>query len=1071
MSASAIDIDLAKTEPPSLRRALARPHLVERLGADHDLARWLHGPPGSGKSTLARQYVQHSERALLWYRLDDNDNDPAYFFAAFSQACAKRLGVKAALPRFTDADHGRETEFSRRLLRALRAALDFAVLIVFDDAHRPAAAGLWRALGAFIAAADSEMELLFVAETPPPATCFDAIAAGRLTVCSDLDLRFDREQCGALATALRLPAVAGERLATLSGGHAGALVLACELLRASGGTERAAQQVANQIHGHLLAGLLDRLPAEQSDLALRAGVLPVLTPQLAAALVRREVAAVAADLRALAERGLVTPLDSTDGEFYELHSLVRQGARRLFAQRHGEAAAHGLAADAAQVLEAAGHLPEAVDILLDAGLVDAAAERLPALAERYARERRPALLLRAVERVPAAAVDARPWLCYWTGHTLQGVNEGQARPWFERAYRGFEARGDRAGMALTAACMSVIFALDYSDLTGIDEWRARLHRLWTEGSALTGEARNLWLLGVLADAMWTETGLASTDEAEQALNELRPRVLRAEDWISLDQRLDAARVMTECAFALIGAQTAAQIAAETRPLTESHEAGPLPAARWLLAVAEQSRLGGNSVEAHSTLDQAERLALAAEYAALQFDVGVERMALLLAERRDGEALSLLGSLESTSDFVHPFQRARLGQLASRLLLRQGRGKEAAQRAAAALDLARSVSRSPGNARSLEAQVIVARAAAGELSEAAQAAQQLRAGMVGQQEARARAIAFALEYIASNESNVHALRTAWAAIEETQYFSMFQDVPSLISRLCAAARRHGLSTEAALRVIQFQDLSPPAGAGPEWPWAIRVRTLNGFALEVDGQPYSPERKAAERPLDLLKALLAAEAVGRAAADRPWLLERLWPDADEAGARKALDMAILRLRKLLGRDDAVEVADGRIRLNRALLWSDVHEFKQAVARLAEAHRRHAAAEPGAAAGLAAALHTLASTYRGPFLAGDEETPWLLAAREHLAREFRIGLLRIDAPADGPVAAALAQALEQARQAEPLAEDLARALMQLRLAQGDHAAALNVYRNLRDRLRIELGVAPAAQTEALRARIGSD
>jgi LuxR family maltose regulon positive regulatory protein len=1066
MAAPTVDFDLAKTEPPSLRRAVARPHLVEKLGQDRDLPRWLHAAPGSGKSILARQYVQHSERAPLWYRLDDND--PAFFFAAFAQACAKRLGVKEALPRFTDADHGREAEFARRLLRSLRAALDFAVLIVFDDAHRPTGAALWRALTQFIAIADGEMELLFVAETPPPAACFDAIAAGRLTVCNDLDLRFDRDQCRALAGALRLPPAVGDRLATMSSGHAGALVLAGELLRASGGTERAAQTVADQIHGHLLASLLDRLPPQHSELALRAGILPLLTPQLAAALVKRDADEVAADLRALAERGLVAPLDGADGEFYELHSLVRQGARRLFAQRYGDAAARALAADAAQALEAAGHLPEAVDTLLDAGLVDAAGERLPALAERYARERRPTLLLRVLDRVPAAQIDARPWVAYWTGHTLQGVNEGQARPWFDRAWRGFEAQGDRVGMALTAASMSVVFALDYSDLAGIDEWRARLHRLWPDGSALTGEARNLWLLGAVADTIMAEPGQASAEQAEQALSELRRRVLQPEGWISLDQRVEAARVMMDCASVLFSVQTALQIASETRLLAEHASTAPLPAARWLLVAADSQRRAADYPAAQASLDIGQRLATQAEYAALHFEVGINRLVLLLSQRQDDQALALLTGLEGESAHAQPFQRARLGQLASRLLLRQGRATESVQRAQAALELARSDSSSSGHTRLFQTQLVFARAAAGEFDQAARLAHEVANSLVGRQHQTVKAIAHAMEYFASKGTAADSLRSAWLAIEQSQFLSILQDVPDLVARLCAAALQQSITAQTALRVIEAQRLTPPVEAGPTWPWSVRVRAIGGFALEVDGLPYSPARKAADRPLDLLKALLAAEALGCTGADRSWLMQRLWPDADEVNARKTLDMAILRLRKLLGRDEAVEVAEGRVRLNRTLLWSDVHEFKQAIARLTDAYRRQPTAPEDAAPQLRAALTALTDAYRGPFLAGDEDSPWLLAAREHLAREFRIALTRIDPAASGLATDALAEALERARQAEPLAEDLARALMQLRLSHGDRTAALNVYRSLRDRLRTELGMTPSPQTEALRARI---
>ena len=71
-----------KTDVPSLDGAIPRPSLVDRLREGRARAQWLHGPAGSGKSTLAAAYARDAEVPFVWYRLDERDDDPAFFYAA-----------------------------------------------------------------------------------------------------------------------------------------------------------------------------------------------------------------------------------------------------------------------------------------------------------------------------------------------------------------------------------------------------------------------------------------------------------------------------------------------------------------------------------------------------------------------------------------------------------------------------------------------------------------------------------------------------------------------------------------------------------------------------------------------------------------------------------------------------------------------------------------------------------------------------------------------------------------------------------------------------------------------------
>jgi DNA-binding SARP family transcriptional activator len=98
--------------------------------------------------------------------------------------------------------------------------------------------------------------------------------------------------------------------------------------------------------------------------------------------------------------------------------------------------------------------------------------------------------------------------------------------------------------------------------------------------------------------------------------------------------------------------------------------------------------------------------------------------------------------------------------------------------------------------------------------------------------------------------------------------------------------------------------------------VRVRAGRGGAVEIerDGEPVRFARKVQKKPLELLRAL--AEAGGELSRERAE--EALWPDAEGDAAHRALDTTLHRLRKLLGRDDAVQLRGATLRLERRVVF---------------------------------------------------------------------------------------------------------------------------------------------------------
>jgi DNA-binding SARP family transcriptional activator len=217
-----------------------------------------------------------------------------------------------------------------------------------------------------------------------------------------------------------------------------------------------------------------------------------------------------------------------------------------------------------------------------------------------------------------------------------------------------------------------------------------------------------------------------------------------------------------------------------------------------------------------------------------------------------------------------------------------------------------------------------------------------------------------------------------------------------------------------------------------------------------------RKAQRRVLDLLKALIA---LGPEGVSRDAVAGALWPDSDGDAARDAFEVTLHRLRKALGRDDAVQLGQGVLHLDSSIAWVDAVAFERLAAR---------SNGDNGAIDVEAADRALA-LYAGPFLHQADDAPWLLPTRERLRSRY----VRL--------AARTAQHFERAGQpgraveiygaaleAEPLAEELYRRLMSCLATQGRNAEALAVFRRCRTMLSVVLGVAPAHETEALHQAI---
>lgn len=301
----------------------------------------------------------------------------------------------------------------------------------------------------------------------------------------------------------------------------------------------------------------------------------------------------------------------------------------------------------------------------------------------------------------------------------------------------------------------------------------------------------------------------------------------------------------------------------------------------------------------------------------------------------------------------------------------------------------------------------------------------------------------------------ALGTALTIGARHDYANNLFWLPASMARLCARALEWNIESDYVCRLIRRRGLLPPGQEARLWPWPLRLFTLGAFRVERQGEAIRFSRKAQKRPLALLMALIA---LGGRNINANLLAETLWPDADGDAARAALGTALYRLRHLLDTDAAVLLSDGKLSLNPQSVWVDRWAFE----RLTE-HAVTGEADEKAVA-------ELFELYGGHFLDREEELPWMLQPRSRLktllGRALESAGHRLEQTRNWEMAGEI---YERGIALDMLAEPLYRRLMACQAKQDRNAQAIETYRRCRQALSVVLGVAPAAETEALRRSLG--
>jgi DNA-binding SARP family transcriptional activator len=1006
---------LAKLTRPRLHAAYPRQRLFGVLDGNRDRpVVWMAGPPGAGKTTLAATWLEARKLPSLWVQLDAGDSDPGTFFFYLRQA-AEAAGArgKAPLPLLTAEYLADVPAFARRWFRELFQRLPRGAVLALDNYQELAVESvLHRALAAACLEVPPPAHLLVMSWVEPPSEFSGFLAREQLARIDPGALKLSVEEAEGIAAGKH--ALTGEQVRELhaqSDGWAAGFTLMRERARRTGLVNRIDQGASMQeVFDYFMAQAFRDATPEQRQTLVKTAFLPRFTEAMACEL--SGSAGAGELLEWLYRRHLFVERHYGATVTHGYHALFRAFLRDQARRTYTPLGLAELSRRAAALLEAAGMPEDAVPLLLEGGDRAGAARLVEVLAPSLVAAGRGAALEEWLQGLPDAERDRRPWLSYRLGAALTGVNIREARSAYERAHAGFVREGDRSGQAMAVAELLQTHYLEMDDLGQVRPWLPAVASLFGEDPAFPSRDAAARAYGILVGVMfWVVPDHPLFPVCIHRLEGLLAGPL------SPDVKVTAGGVLAEYHGLFGDVARAERLTAAIEPVTR--EASPFARLHWAIRTCRADYRAGDFPAVRRKLQGG--LDLIAEE---RFQLGAGFIYGLLAD----VALDL-GELDAVPAFADKLRAlfplrgrqavARHHWMLAKLAALRGDLDEGLRQGEAACAVA-------GNALALARQsytvtlvsILIER---GELGRAREVLDGIRglypADLFPLAPFQVQALHALLDAARNDGAWREPMRQSLRRLRALGSRVLASGQPLLARRLSALLLSEDLETGFVRSWIRKVNLRPASPDIPRWPWAVQVRTLGPFGIELDGAPLTFAGKAPRKPIELLQAIVAFGPAAPAEA----LENALWPDSEGDAAGAALRVTLSRLRKLLGRD-VVRLHQGRLTLDGRLCWVDAWSLE----------RHAAAADPGSPAAPATRLLDL---YRGAFLETERSQPWMLRARERLRRLFVASVARLGQSLERDRLAADAIALyRKALQRDEAAEDLHRLVAAARAAGDD-------------------------------------
>ncbi|RUM94351.1 MAG: hypothetical protein DSZ28_03620 [Thiothrix sp.] len=1048
--------NITKLQAPQLASVYPR----ERLFQELDTARtsrlvWLSGTAGCGKTTLASSYLSTRKTRCLWYRIDEDDNDPASFFHYMSLAAKKASPHRhSSLPALTsEYQMGIET-FTRRFFEQLFSWLKPPCIIVFDNYERISTdSSLHAVVNEALQTLPEKVSLFVTSRQPPPAAFARLQASQNFSWIDDSALRLTEEEAHSIAQIHSRKTLGKEQLNNIHlisrGWMAGLILMAnSEKLPEKRPDAGASIQV---LFDYFAEEVFKRIEPKTQQLLQQLAVMPTISEASAIQLTKNKNAG--SILAKLAGGYFFTYRHQQEKDTYQFHPLFREFLLEHSKQTYTPKELSKLKQKAAVLLEEEQHLEAAFDLYASSEQYAEAARLVSQQAPALLQQGRSKTLLSWLSQLPQAFFEKNPWLLYWDGEGKTIQEPLGARAALEQSYELFLEQRDTIGATLSCCSIIDTFKVLWDDFHQMDPWIDRLETLLKQlPDTLPEEVDVRVSSAILSGYLFRRTGHP----------DLQKWQIRAEDLIHTTQDPHLRTMLAESCFLIRlwkdGLTQVSLFLDHVRPFM----AGPSSVSIckiWMYVV--ESCYHWNCADIDKTIKAAN--------AALQVadNTGVHAMALhihfhsCIANVTTDKLDAARKNLTDLRALVIP------GQLMNEVLYHQAAGvlawhendlNKAYEWIKRATELSENAGINFSYAFHLPGLAIIMfeRGNTHEAEEAIQRAEKI---------SRSEGLTYCLfdielfkAYFAlqqgQRESALKSLNNALEIGSRDNRIASVWWRPYIMSTLCTVALEAGIQTDYVRLIIYKRKLKPNrhSAALEQWPWPARIHTLGGLRIEIDGEPLAFGSKPPAKPLELLKTLIA---MGGQKVKANRLADRLWPDAEGDDALESFKITLRRLRKLLRIDDILPLHECSLSLNLDYCWTDVTALLQLSNNFPNPEKKPSETR---------SAKEIIRLYAGSFL-GEDDILSAFQLREQLRSTFLHAVSHIGEHYEANVQWQQAiDCYEKGLKAEELTEVFYQQLIVCYLQLELPAEALQVYSRCERVFERELGIEPSSKTQML-------
>jgi LuxR family maltose regulon positive regulatory protein len=816
-----------------------------------------------------------------------------------------------------------------------------------------------------------------------------------------------------------------------------------------------------EVFDYFASEIFDRMGKEIQEFLLKTSLLPKMTTRMAEVL--SEHASTSSLLSTLSANNYFTEMRIDSQPVYQYHPLFREFLLSRVKDTFVQVRLTAIFQKAASLLEDDGQVEAAVTLLYEIGDMRGIAGFIMKPAPMLIARGRYQTLDGWLNLLPKGVMESHPWLLYWKGASQFPLDPSQARPYFEKAFEGLRVQDDLPGSLLAWSGIVDSIFYDFKDLSPLDRWiqmfpglpenpeTTLTHEVWSRVvtsmfSALTNRYPDHPAINT-----WTERAVALGQGPGNPLNKAII-LFHLEHW-----------------YMMLGDYAQSTLTRQLlQHLAEAKESPPFVILLARMSETFQFQMTGEHEKclraAYDGLKISEDSGIFSQYSHLLGHAAMSCLNVGDVEKAQSMLEKMGSSLERLSlvdrGYYH-FCQARQALIKSDLgsaLSQVKWGLEAELKSGfyMAIPLAYLIS----------AQVMhrigKKEEAWSYLHEVFHFAGRFKSKLLEYYGLMIEAY-FYFEQ-GAEASGLASLRKALVIGKGSGIPMAFIDQPAVTARLCVKALEENIEAPYVQDIIRKRRLIPdnPPLHLEDWPWYLKVFTLGRFELFKEDKPIPSSRKVQQKPLAMLKVMIA---LGGKGIKEEQLSDILWPEADGDDAHNSFNTTLHRLRQLIGQEDAIQHKEGRLTLDERHCWVDVWAFEWLLGQ-GEAAKNRGSSEK--------AVHWIERAidlYKGPFLADEIEQSWTISLRERLRTRFIRNLIWLGRYWQGQEEWEKAiESYQQGVEIDEAAEDFYQQMMICYRELGQQAEAFSIYDRCRKTLHRIFGINPSPKTEAIYKTLNS-